>query len=906
MSPANALIYFFIFVFNSEFNSKHFNYSKLENEQSHSPVKKPTISAKPTPLAAVSGTPRDPPARPQSKPSGGSKPEVEKPLIDLSEDADHVTPPPDQSTIRTSRSTLSLFDSLCSHNVARYGNVELPRPLLTDRRTDDPFEVKPCLKVCASASSLTGRSDQSIDASLKSSATHRVQKPDATECGSRGANLSQSGGTPYYSVPPNESCAYSRVHGSPSDHQVRTQNPSLRPRAVSGPPDELRRTNNKDFGDTRESKRYSDKMDSSFDSDFASSFRPPVSPTRNERSGFDQSSCSRHSFSSTSSTSSVSKDFRTQPSSQSLPSQRHRSASAHVGEIAELLNKSQIRSLSACSESASSFAQPASRLHPPQRQQQQRKLSGPVAFSGDKTPSSSSSSTSSFTSSFAATSHLPAGAQRVFPTGVLQPNQNKLSSSSNFPRTDPTDKAFDWINDAMSDFALARAGKTSGSSTPNVAPLYDEVPNEDGVSSNVGRSFVSAKIEQENIKKLAKIMWDNRKASGDGQVRPVQRHKPRSNANRPPGRNPVSSAPQYDQVPTSVEPGDVRNVSNNNSESVSFHNYDDDDFDSDDGFDDDEFDDVGSQYDACPADAPPPLPPRDYREEQTNRLAQPEGPKIYPVVSDGRQLSHTHYFLIPPKGSGSRPNTAEVKPFRVGESGGDSDRNDSDKQYQNISFTSRSAENSGKENPSFSWSVPSGYRESPPSSQNSADRLNRTRNSSSPNKCVTQSCGAQDSSAQPRLRQIIPRSKQSDAVQEDARQITRYPRQHGGPPAPPSQWASHAQDIIVSQSDRSGGGQTDGCGGGTFMSSSPRERLAQVQSSVLGVTDEECHTALCHTHWDTQGAVRYLQVEQLFRLGLASRDHCERLLEALHWNLELASSVMLDEVRGSVQCESTV
>nr|KAG5706475.1 hypothetical protein BaRGS_032868 [Batillaria attramentaria] len=83
-------------------------------------------------------------------------------------------------------------------------------------------------------------------------------------------------------------------------------------------------------------------------------------------------------------------------------------------------------------------------------------------------------------------------------------------------------------------------------------------------------------------------------------------------------------------------------------------------------------------------------------------------------------------------------------------------------------------------------------------------------------------------------------------------------------------------------------------------------RGAQVQSSVLGVTDEECHTALCHCHWDVKRAVRYLKVEQLFRMGLASREQCETLLEALQWNLELASSVMLDEVRGRVQCESSV
>lgn len=37
-----------------------------------------------------------------------------------------------------------------------------------------------------------------------------------------------------------------------------------------------------------------------------------------------------------------------------------------------------------------------------------------------------------------------------------------------------------------------------------------------------------------------------------------------------------------------------------------------------------------------------------------------------------------------------------------------------------------------------------------------------------------------------------------------------------------------------------------------------------------------------------------LQVEQLFRLGLRSRAECEELLQRHQWNLEQASTVMLD------------
>uniref|UniRef100_A0A8D3E724 Activated CDC42 kinase 1 n=1 Tax=Scophthalmus maximus TaxID=52904 RepID=A0A8D3E724_SCOMX len=68
----------------------------------------------------------------------------------------------------------------------------------------------------------------------------------------------------------------------------------------------------------------------------------------------------------------------------------------------------------------------------------------------------------------------------------------------------------------------------------------------------------------------------------------------------------------------------------------------------------------------------------------------------------------------------------------------------------------------------------------------------------------------------------------------------------------------------------------------------------QVQGSVHGVTLEECKAALqCH-NWRIPQAINYLKVEQLFRLGLRSRAECEELLQRRQWNLEQASTVMLD------------
>ncbi|XP_044223666.1 tyrosine kinase, non-receptor, 2b isoform X5 [Thunnus albacares] len=72
------------------------------------------------------------------------------------------------------------------------------------------------------------------------------------------------------------------------------------------------------------------------------------------------------------------------------------------------------------------------------------------------------------------------------------------------------------------------------------------------------------------------------------------------------------------------------------------------------------------------------------------------------------------------------------------------------------------------------------------------------------------------------------------------------------------------------------------------------DRVKMVQEAVHGVTLEECQTALQNHNWNVQKAVHYLKVEQLFCLGLRSRSECLKLLEMCDWNLEVASTQMLD------------
>ncbi|XP_017574727.1 activated CDC42 kinase 1 isoform X1 [Pygocentrus nattereri] len=70
--------------------------------------------------------------------------------------------------------------------------------------------------------------------------------------------------------------------------------------------------------------------------------------------------------------------------------------------------------------------------------------------------------------------------------------------------------------------------------------------------------------------------------------------------------------------------------------------------------------------------------------------------------------------------------------------------------------------------------------------------------------------------------------------------------------------------------------------------------VRQVQEAVHGVTVEECQAALQSHSWNIQEAVQYLKVEQLFRLGLKARPECVEVLQRCNWNLEQASTQMLD------------
>ncbi|XP_060073718.1 activated CDC42 kinase 1-like [Ylistrum balloti] len=398
--------------------------------------------------------------------------------------------------------------------------------------------------------------------------------------------------------------------------------------------------------------------------------------------------------------------------------------------------------------------------------------------------------------------------------GVCEKDKGKNSQK--------TDRAFDWLKDAISNFSVASSDKRC----VGVPPMYDDVPVE----------------EQNNVS--------------------VVKPKPCFA-----GMVSHSSIPRYDEVPTEIDISDIKQQEHYAPQSTFSDAMSWDSFDSD--FDDDPV--TGSLAASAPVavtekqpesegeDAPPPLPPRDYlsssldtgRGNYCTTKDKPK-PRIFPMVQDGKQLSHTHYFLIPSrdeKKDSYSPNTAEVKPFMVDGCHVDNslqyNRSTSRHDYQNLTEVQISAKRHSSASDDLSWTGMTGMK-----------AINQDTDS----------------------RKFSPKSNK----------VGNYP----GPKR--SQPRSMPRPSYNTSVDPG------------MMSSSPREKVFHVMNSVLGVTDDECHAALCHCHWDIEESIRYLKVEQLFRLGVTSRTHCESLLKALNWNLELASSVMLDELKSAVSMESTV
>ncbi|XP_038061181.1 activated CDC42 kinase 1-like [Patiria miniata] len=295
-------------------------------------------------------------------------------------------------------------------------------------------------------------------------------------------------------------------------------------------------------------------------------------------------------------------------------------------------------------------------------------------------------------------------------------------------------------------------------------------------------------------------------------------------------------------------------------------------------------------------DFKPPLPPRKLTPDLSDHARHFSAPgeegksKIYPIMRDGVKLSHTHYFLLPPKPSGifqppddtssppsspcsneppvspsfgiRAPTTAHIRPImRDG-------RQASDTHY--VVTPGR--------NTVFTDSLESC---NPPLSDREFKRTQSlSRHQPTPRSVANKTTLSQNALDLSTLNPILPQTS-SKTVHYTRTGNTHH--EYSNRPeysTRPDHLKRPTEDSDLMASE---------------TKSSALEKIRRVQSEVHGVTMEECRNALIGNAWSVDATIHELKIEQLFQLGNVTRDRCESLLSSLDWNLQLASSVLLDQ-----------
>ena len=71
-------------------------------------------------------------------------------------------------------------------------------------------------------------------------------------------------------------------------------------------------------------------------------------------------------------------------------------------------------------------------------------------------------------------------------------------------------------------------------------------------------------------------------------------------------------------------------------------------------------------------------------------------------------------------------------------------------------------------------------------------------------------------------------------------------------------------------------------------------KIAQCTKMVPGMSGSEIRAALTAVNWDVGVAVKNLKIDKLYRIGVATKPKCEKVLQAVSWDLEQAASKLLD------------
>ena len=315
---------------------------------------------------------------------------------------------------------------------------------------------------------------------------------------------------------------------------------------------------------------------------------------------------------------------------------------------------------------------------------------------------------------------------------------------------------------------------------------------------------------------------------------------------------------------------------------------------------------------SCPIDfgredsTAPPIPPRDpitdtrpsYHRQMSHPRTKDEynSKKSYilPIMRDGEKISNTHYFLLPPKPAHmsdenetfvnvplqgknprSAPATAHIKPImRDG---------NSDTHYLvtpppltagSVDFFAESFKANNL--------TGGGYNTDHHNFTGHKSHVNHLHRSPVKDK---KSNHAFDLSS---LKPILPEDNLGSSSSSKFSHVAHFHKpthnHHSGSshnsPRHTNSYRSSTEDPDLLQSE---------------TPATASEKVRRVMAQVHGVTNDESRGALIGNAWDVERAVHELKTEALFQLGGVSREQCEDLLKTMNWDLELASTVMLEQ-----------
>uniref|UniRef100_A0A0K2UWS3 non-specific protein-tyrosine kinase n=1 Tax=Lepeophtheirus salmonis TaxID=72036 RepID=A0A0K2UWS3_LEPSM len=71
-------------------------------------------------------------------------------------------------------------------------------------------------------------------------------------------------------------------------------------------------------------------------------------------------------------------------------------------------------------------------------------------------------------------------------------------------------------------------------------------------------------------------------------------------------------------------------------------------------------------------------------------------------------------------------------------------------------------------------------------------------------------------------------------------------------------------------------------------------KIVQVSKFVPGISASQVRSSLEAVNWDVSIAVKNLKIDKLYRIGIADKPRCEKVLKSVNWNLEHAAANLIE------------